>query len=326
VAGLQLAGLSLRGQPDVAGFVASFSGSHRYVLDFLIEEVLDRQPGEVRGFLLETSVLERLSGELCDAVTGRTGSQRLLEWLERANLFLVPLDEVRGWWRYHQLFADLLRARLEQERPERVPALHRNAAAWCREHQPADDAVRHALAAGIPPRPRWWSSSTSTGSSCAAKGRLWPGGLRPCRASSHPPAHGSASRRRSWRSRAATWTQPSHRSTPRSARSRMLPMSPSSARPRACWRTSPRRLRLNAPSSPKARRWRPARAAGRGPAGRTGPRARRPGRLSGSAGALLRAGHRGHRTVRGPAHAGVPQPDRAAERTRTAGAATAGGR
>ena len=148
VAGLQLAGLSLRGQPDVAGFVASFSGSHRYVLDFLTEEVLDRQPGEVRDFLLETSVLERLSGELCDAVTGHTDSQRLLEWIERANLFLVPLDEARGWWRYHQLFADLLRVRLQDERPERVPALHRNAAAWCQKHQLADDAVRHALAAG----------------------------------------------------------------------------------------------------------------------------------------------------------------------------------
>jgi LuxR family transcriptional regulator, maltose regulon positive regulatory protein len=94
VTGLQLAGLSLRGQPDVAGFVASFSGSHRYVLDYLAEEVLDCQPDEVHGFLLETSVLERLSGDLCDAVTGRTGSQRLLEWVERADLFLVePLSE-----------------------------------------------------------------------------------------------------------------------------------------------------------------------------------------------------------------------------------------
>ncbi|MGN6172757.1 MAG: LuxR C-terminal-related transcriptional regulator, partial [Streptosporangiaceae bacterium] len=148
VTGLQLAGLSLRGQPDVAGFVASFSGSHRYVLDYLAEEVLDRQPDEVRGFLLETSVLERLSGDLCDAVTGRTGSQWLLEWVERADLFLVPLDEVRGWWRYHHLFADLLRARLQQERPERAAALHRNAAAWCDEHGLPDDAVRHALAAG----------------------------------------------------------------------------------------------------------------------------------------------------------------------------------
>ena len=111
-AGLQLAALSLRGQADVAGFVAAFTGSHRYVLDFLAEEVLERQSEQVRAFLLETSVLERLSGPLCDAVTGRTGSQALLEQVERAGLFLVPLDEVRGWWRYHHLFADLLRARL----------------------------------------------------------------------------------------------------------------------------------------------------------------------------------------------------------------------
>ena len=148
VAGLQLAALSLRGQADPAGFVAAFSGSHRYVLDYLAEEVLDRQHEELRTFLLETSVLERLSGGLCDAVTGRTDSQAMLERVEQAGLFLVPLDEVRGWWRYHHLFADLLRARLQQQRPGRVPALHRAAAAWCEEHGLADDAVRHALAAG----------------------------------------------------------------------------------------------------------------------------------------------------------------------------------
>ena len=116
-AGLQLAGLSLRGQADVAGFVAAFTGSHRYVLDYLAEEVLEQQSEQVRSFLLETSVLERLSGELCDAVTGRPGSQALLEQAERAGLFVLPLDEVRGWWRYHHLFADLLRARLQAEQP-----------------------------------------------------------------------------------------------------------------------------------------------------------------------------------------------------------------
>ena len=147
-AGLQLAGLSLRGQADTAGFVAAFSGSHRYVLDYLTGEVLERQNPQVREFLLETSVLERLSGELCDAVTGRAGSQAMLADIERAGLFLVPLDEVRGWWRYHHLFADLLRARLQAEQPGRVQALHRAAAAWCEEHDLADDAVRHALAAG----------------------------------------------------------------------------------------------------------------------------------------------------------------------------------
>ena len=147
-AGLQLAGLSLRGQDDVGGFVAAFTGSHRYVLDYLAGEVLERQSGQVRTFLLETSVLERLSGPLCDAVTGRADSQALLEQVERAGLFLVPLDEVRGWWRYHHLFADLLRARLQAEQPGRVAQLHRNAAAWCQEHGLADDAIRHAVAAG----------------------------------------------------------------------------------------------------------------------------------------------------------------------------------
>jgi len=147
-AGLQLAGLSLRGQVDPAGFAAAFGGSHRFVLDYLADEVLDGQTGQVRAFLLETSVLERLSGELCDAVTGRSGSQAMLQDIERAGLFLVPLDEVRGWWRYHHLFADLLRARLQAEQPGRVPALHRAAAEWCEDHGLADDAVRHALAAG----------------------------------------------------------------------------------------------------------------------------------------------------------------------------------
>jgi LuxR family maltose regulon positive regulatory protein len=147
-AGLQLAALSLRGQQDVTGFVTAFTGSHRYVLDFLAEEVLDRQDEELRTFLLETSVLERLSGPLCDAVTGRSGCQALLERAERAGLFLVPLDEVRGWWRYHHLFADLLSARLQAEQPGRVPVLNRAAASWHEHHGLADDAVRHALAAG----------------------------------------------------------------------------------------------------------------------------------------------------------------------------------
>ena len=146
-AGLQLAALSLRGHDDAAAFVAAFTGSHRYVLDYLAEEVLERQDAQLRTFLLETSVLERLSGPLCDAVTGREGSQALLEQAERAGLFLVPLDEVRGWWRYHHLFADLLRARLQQEQPGRLAQLHRNAAAWYSGHGPADDAIGHAAAA-----------------------------------------------------------------------------------------------------------------------------------------------------------------------------------
>ena len=121
VAGLRLAALSLRGRQDAEAFVASFSGNHRYILDYLTEEVLERQPEPVRQFLVETSVLERLSGDLCDAVTGGAQSQEMLERIERANLFLMPLDDVRGWWRYHHLFADLLQAQLQRRRPERVP-------------------------------------------------------------------------------------------------------------------------------------------------------------------------------------------------------------
>ena len=147
-AGLQLAALSLRGHDDAAGFVAAFTGSHRYVLDYLAEEVLEGQDEQLRTFLLETSVLDRLSGPLCDAVTGREGSQTLLQEAERAGLFLIPLDEVRGWWRYHHLFADLLRARLQQEQPGRLAQLHRNAAAWYAEHGLAEDAIGHAAAAG----------------------------------------------------------------------------------------------------------------------------------------------------------------------------------
>jgi LuxR family transcriptional regulator, maltose regulon positive regulatory protein len=147
-AGLQLAALSLRGHHDAAAFVAAFTGSHRYVLDYLAEEVLDRQDTQLRTFLLETSVLDRLSGSLCDAVTGRENSQALLEEIERAGLFLIPLDEMRGWWRYHHLFADLLQARLRQEQSGRMPGLHHAAAAWCDAHGLADQTIRHALAAG----------------------------------------------------------------------------------------------------------------------------------------------------------------------------------
>src|SRR4029453_15153303 len=167
-AGLQLAILSLRGQADVAGFLEEFSGSHRYVLDYLTEEVLDRQPDQVRNFLLEASVLERLSGELCDAVTGRTDGQAMLEQVERANLFLVPLDEVRGWWRYHQLFADLLRARLEREQPERLPGP--SSTGW--STTPCGTRWPPATPCG---RPGCWSG-TSTSSSCEARTRRSTGG------------------------------------------------------------------------------------------------------------------------------------------------------
>jgi LuxR family maltose regulon positive regulatory protein len=225
-AGLQLAALSLRGNTDVAGFVAAFSGSHRHVLDYLAGEVLERQSDQVRTFLLETSVLERLSGALCDAVTGRAGSQVMLEQVERANLFLVPLDEVRGWWRYHHLFADLLRARLRQEQPGQLVQLHRNAAAWYEEHGLADDAVRHALAAGDPTWAAWLiERHFDEFFYLRGEGQRFNGGLRHCPPRWPGPARGCAWPRRSWPSPVAAWRRSMRRSMPPSARSPGRPMS-----------------------------------------------------------------------------------------------------
>jgi LuxR family maltose regulon positive regulatory protein len=145
--GLQLAGLSLQQHDNPNDFVAGFSGTHRFVLDFLTEEVLARQPQSRVRFLLETSVLEQLSGDLCDAVTGGANSQELLEGLERDNIFLISLDEVRHWWRYHHLFAELLQSRLRQTDPERVSMLHLSAARWFEAHGQIDHAIHHALGA-----------------------------------------------------------------------------------------------------------------------------------------------------------------------------------
>jgi len=150
IVGLQLAALCLQGRDEGAKrrFVSAFTGSHRYILDYLVEEVLQRQPERTQAFLLQTSILIRLSGPLCDAVTGRADGQAMLEQLERANLFLIPLDEERGWYRYHQLFAKVLRLRLQQAAPDRLSELQRKAATWCAVHRLIDDAVHHALAAG----------------------------------------------------------------------------------------------------------------------------------------------------------------------------------
>lgn len=147
-AGLQLAALSLRGadKADVAGFVHDFAGSDRFVIDYLADEVLARQPAVVRDFLLATAVLDRLSGPLCDAVTGRDDGAATLTELERANLFVVPLDRERVWYRYHHLFADVLLARLLADQADRVPALHRAASDWFLAQGQPVDAVRHALA------------------------------------------------------------------------------------------------------------------------------------------------------------------------------------
>ncbi|HEX6554322.1 MAG TPA: LuxR C-terminal-related transcriptional regulator [Ktedonobacteraceae bacterium] len=147
IAGLQLAALSLQGGIDVSTFLAAFSGSHRFVLDYLSEEVLSRQPAAVQTFLLHTCILEQLSGALCDAVTGQEGSQAMLEALDRANLFVVALDEERGWYRYHHLFAEVLKSRLQQAEAPLVAELHRRASAWYEQHEMQALAIEHALAA-----------------------------------------------------------------------------------------------------------------------------------------------------------------------------------
>lgn len=148
IAALQLAALSMQGRDDVAGFIAGFAGDDRYIVDYLAEEVLQRQPDDVRDFLLHTAVLSRLSGPLCDAVVGRDGGTAMLEALDRANLFLVPLDDRRTWYRYHHLFADVLQARLLAERSELVPLLHRRAGDWLARNGEPAEAIRHALAGG----------------------------------------------------------------------------------------------------------------------------------------------------------------------------------
>ena len=147
-AALQLAALSMRDCKDVSGFVESFSGSNRYVLDFLADEVLVRQPEDVREFLLETSVLERMSAPLCDALTGRDDGQEMLERLERENLFVVPLDDDRVWYRYHHLFADFLKSRLGREKPGLVGELHLRASDWYERSGRALEALEHALSGG----------------------------------------------------------------------------------------------------------------------------------------------------------------------------------
>lgn len=149
-AGLQLAALSLQGQRDVQGFIANFSGSHRHIVDYLIEEVLDRQPAPIRSFLLQTAILERMNAALCDALIERDGhdtprATHILAELERQNLFLISLDDERQWYRYHHLFADLLRHHLKQEYPERIATLHRRAALWHEQQGNITDAIEHAM-------------------------------------------------------------------------------------------------------------------------------------------------------------------------------------
>jgi LuxR family maltose regulon positive regulatory protein len=147
IAGLQMAALSIQGQPDAHGFIQAFAGDHRYIVDYLAEEVLQRQPDPLRRFLLQTAILDRLNGSLCDAVTGQAGGSARLEALERGNVFVVPLDDRRQWYRYHHLFADVLLAHLRAEQPDQIAGLHQRASVWFERQGSTADAIRHALAA-----------------------------------------------------------------------------------------------------------------------------------------------------------------------------------
>ena len=148
IAALQLAALSMQGRDDLRSFIAGFAGDDRYIVDYLVEEVLQRQSEDVRQFLLQSSILDRLSGPLCDAVTGQANGGATLVRLERANLFLVPLDDRRRWYRYHHLFADVLRAHLLDEQADNVAVLHDRASGWFERNGEPAEAIRHALAAG----------------------------------------------------------------------------------------------------------------------------------------------------------------------------------
>jgi LuxR family maltose regulon positive regulatory protein len=148
IAGLQLAAVSMQGRDDLASFIRAFTGSNRHILDYLGEEVFQRQSEDVQRFLLQTSILEQLCGPLCDAVLETDGSQAVLEYLERANLFVVPLDDNREWYRYHRLFAELLRSRLQEVQTSLAPALHLRASEWCEHNGQVGRAIEHALSAG----------------------------------------------------------------------------------------------------------------------------------------------------------------------------------
>lgn len=148
VTGLQLAALSMQSRADTASVIASFGGGNRYILDFLTDEVFLHLNPEIQAFLLDTSILERLSAPLCDAVVASDNSQQMLEALERLHLFLVPLDERREWFRYHHLFAEVLRHRLQKSDASRLPDLYLRACTWCEQHGHIEEAISYAFAAG----------------------------------------------------------------------------------------------------------------------------------------------------------------------------------
>jgi len=145
IAGLQLAAISMQRRDDATNFIETFTGSHRLVLDYLVEEVLEQQPENIQTFLIQTAILERLNSSLCNALTGQEDSQQTLEYLEHTNLFIVPMDDERRWYRYHHLFADLLRGHLLQNHPEQIPILRRKASKWFEDHGFIDEAIEHTL-------------------------------------------------------------------------------------------------------------------------------------------------------------------------------------
>lgn len=147
IAGLQLAALSMKGHKDIPSFIREFAGDNRYIMDYLAEEVLQRQPESIRSFLLQTSILDRLHGPLCDAVTGQEEGHARLELLERGSFFVVPLDDRRRWYRYHHLFAEVLLTHLRADHPGQVANLHQRASVWYEQNGMAADAIRHSLAA-----------------------------------------------------------------------------------------------------------------------------------------------------------------------------------
>ncbi len=162
LAGLQLAVLSMQGHADIPSYIKSFSGSHRFIIDYLTEEVLQQQPQSVRDFLLHTCILDRLSGRLCDSLTGRSDGQSMLEELEAANLFIVPLDDERRWYRYHSLFSDFLRHRLSQSHSNLPPELHRRAATWFASQGHVAEAITHALNANEFGQAATWITQVGT--------------------------------------------------------------------------------------------------------------------------------------------------------------------
>jgi len=190
-AGVYLAAISLRGHPSPHAFIRQFTGNNRFIVDFLAEEVLSRQPAEIQDFLARTSVLTRFCAPLCDVVTGSAGAAGIIEMLERENLFLVPLDENRQWYRYHHLFAQLLRSRLARTEPALVTTLHARASAWHEAAGSAEEAVHHALAAGDASRAvaliaRYWHAYVDKGRTATVCG--WMRALGDDQIASHPLA------------------------------------------------------------------------------------------------------------------------------------------